>query len=304
MQYAYQLQGWDKDWIYSGTLNEARYNNIPAGNYTFKIKASSGGGVWNDKFYRVSIVIYPPFWQTWWFTLLVILIALTIILAFARYMYQSKLKQKILELEKHKALHKERQRISREMHDDIGAGLTQIVLMSESARMKSNIIDSKELYDIADTSRMLVSNMSEIIWTLNSENKNLEQFLSYLRENLSKQFEYSGINYSVELPDGGNEILLRNEQMRNLLLITKETVNNAIKHSRAKNIFIRIFLLKDRLHIEIKDDGVGFSMQKKYSGNGFHNIRQRTAEIGGEINMESEEGKGSRFIFVFPINTT
>jgi len=303
VQYAYQLEGWDKDWIYSGTLNEVRYNNLPAAHYTFKIKASSGGGVWEDKIYKVSIVIAPPFWRTWWFTSLVILASLAFILAFVRYMYQTKVKQKLLELEKQQALHKERQRISREMHDDIGAGLTQIALMSESAKIKSKAPDNKELCDIADTSRMLVDSMSEIIWTINPDNKTLEQFISYLRENLNKQLEYSGINYSVELPDEGQDILLRNEQMRNLLMVTKETVNNAIKHSRAKNISIKFLHQTDKLHIEIKDDGVGFDAQRKYSGNGLHNIRQRTREIGGEMQIASDD-RGTRFNYFFPINTT
>lgn len=304
VQYAYQLQGWDKDWIYSGTLNEVRYNNLPAGHYSFKIKASSGSGVWDNKIYSVSIVINPPFWQTWWFTILVIIVALTVILGFARYMYQSKLKQKILELEKHRALDKERQRISREMHDDIGAGLSQIVLMSESAKMKSKNSDTKELYHIADTSRMLVSSMSEIIWTLNPENKTLEQFISYLRENLNKQLEYSGIQYAVELPEEGGEILLRNEQMRNLLMIIKETVNNAVKHSRAKTMVTKITYDTEKLHIEIKDDGVGFDPHVKYTGNGLRNIRQRVAEIEGEIKIESDEGRGCRILYTFPMNTT
>ncbi len=301
INYAYKLEGWDKDWLYSGTLNEVRYNNLPHGSYIFNVKAANGSGVWNEEAYTVSVTIYPPFWRTWWFYSLVAGIILGLVIAFTKKIAQRKLKKQLVELEKQRELDQERQRIAREMHDDIGAGLTQITLMSESAKNKIANAGSKELEDIADTSRQLVSNMSEIIWSLNAENKTLEQLCAYLREQLNKQLEYSGMEYHIHLPENGKEIILSNEQRRNILLVTKEIVNNAIKYSAAKNISIKVFFENKLFHCFIDDNGEGFDTTRLHNGNGLKNIEQRVKELNGWFEIDAAPGKGSRFAYYIPI---
>ncbi len=188
---------------------------------------------------------------------------------------------------------KERTRISNDMHDDIGAGLTQITLISESA--KRNTQNNAELESIAITSRQLVNSMSEIIWSMNKENKTLGQQNAYLREQLHKQLEYAGVAYQIELTESGNSILLNNEQKRNILLITKELVNNAIKYSKAKNISVQSSFNNGILTIEVKDDGVGFDTTKNFNGNGLRNIQHRIKEMNGSINICALHNKGSSF---------
>jgi signal transduction histidine kinase len=278
-------------------LNEVRYNNLPHGDYIFKIKAANGAGAWNEEVYTVTITIHPPFWKTWWFYSLAGLCILLVIVFITRYFSQQNLKNKIAELQRLKEIDKERQRISREMHDDIGAGLTQITLMTESVKNKTTAISSKELDDITSTSRKLVSNMSEIIWSLNTENKSLDQFCAYLREELNKQLEYAGIEHTIQLPENRDDIVLSNEQRRNLLLITKEIVNNAIKYSKAKNIFVKVEYKNNTLSFEVSDNGTGFDIEKKSNGNGLHNIKQRIAELNGRIVINTSAGNGSSFSY-------
>jgi signal transduction histidine kinase/ligand-binding sensor domain-containing protein len=304
VRYKYQLEGWDKDWVYSNTLNEVRYNNLPNGNYTFKVKAEGSLGVWSDAARTVTVLIHPPFWKTWWFYTLAALAVLLTIVLITRFFAQQKLKTKIAELEKQKELDKERQRISREMHDDIGAGLTQITLMSESAKNKLGATGNKELDDIGDTSRKLVNNMSEIIWSLNPENKTLDQLCSYLREQLNKQLEYSGMEYSIQLPEHNENITLSNEQRRNILLVTKEIVNNAIKYSKASTLNIKGEHQNEKLFFEVIDNGIGFDTAKTYAGNGLKNISQRIKELEGNLKIESEPGRGSSFIYSIPLKRT
>jgi signal transduction histidine kinase/ligand-binding sensor domain-containing protein len=301
INYMYKLEGWDKDWIYSGRLNEVRYSNLPHGNYTFKFKASNSSGVWNDNEYAVTIRIHPPFWKTWWFyTLSIIAVSISIIFI-TRFFAQQKLKIKIAELQKQKEIDKERQRISREMHDDIGAGLTQITLMSESVKNKLGLTGKKEMEDIGGTSRKLVNNMSEIIWSLNPENKTLGHLFAYLREELNKQLEYSGMEYNIQLPDKGQDIMLTHEQRRNLLLVTKEIVNNAVKYSQSKNVSVNAELTTGKLKFEIKDDGIGFDIHKTSSGNGLRNIKQRIAECNGQLIINTSPQSGTRFTYSIPL---
>ncbi|MES2431085.1 MAG: tetratricopeptide repeat protein [Bacteroidota bacterium] len=197
------------------------------------------------------------------------------------------------------AEYKERKRISSEMHDDMGAGLTQITLMSEHARNRPGE-HQKEFQDIAVTSRKLISNMSEIVWSLNPENKTLEQLFSYLREQMNKLLEYSGIEFTINFPEISSSILLTNEQRRTFLLVTKEIVNNAVKHSNAKNILIEAVLTNNKLQFIIKDDGIGFDASTSHPGNGMKNIRQRINEIKGDLTIKSDQS-GSIFTFSVPI---
>ena len=303
VSYAYKLSGWDKDWIYSKTNNEVRYNNLPPGDYIFYVKASNGDAVWMDEPYSVSISIRPPFWKKWWFYLLELFFVTGLIIWVTRFITQVKLKKEIEKLERQKALSVERMRISQEMHDDIGAGLTQISLISESAKLHSlpgNNIKT-ELDDISSTSRKLVDNIGEIIWSLNPQHDKLDILLAHLREQLHKLIEYSSIKCCINFPDELPVIELNNQQRRNILLVAKEIVHNSIKHSQGKIIVITVVLQNKELLFNIADDGIGFDPALINNGNGLRNIRQRINEIGGSIDIQSGNGIGTRFVYCFPL---
>lgn len=243
----------------------------------------------------------PPFTETVWFYCLLGLAVLLFAIAITKYLAQRKLKRKLDELQKLAQLDKERLRISREMHDDIGAGLTQIILMSESAKNKTTGHGDKELEGIADASRKLVGTMSEIIWSLNPENKTLDQLFAYLREQLNKLLEYSGMEYSIRFPENTGHVFLNNEQRRNLLLVVKEIVHNAVKYSHAKQLDINASLQEGIIHFEIEDNGTGFDTNKKYSGNGLRNIQVRINELNGNVNVKSAKDQGTKYVFTVPI---
>ncbi|MBI5370765.1 MAG: hypothetical protein HZA79_01935 [Sphingobacteriales bacterium] len=237
-----------------------------------------------------------------WVYFLTAVFAITLIaIVSTRYFAQRKLRKKIREFEEQERLNRERQRISREMHDDIGAGLTQIILMSESAKHKKTEEGTRELEDIAATSRRLVSSMSEIIWSLNPENKTLGQLFAYMREQLNRQLEYSGINYDLQFPENNDSVILRNEQRRNLLLVTREIVNNAIKYSGAGSLSVKARVEDQKIFIRVEDDGRGFDTGLVSGGNGLRNIRHRVEELGGRLDISAEPGKGCRISFSVPL---
>lgn len=197
----------------------------------------------------------------------------------------------------------ERLRIGRELHDDIGAGLTSISLMSEMIRSQGEVNSQqrKELNDIAVIARNLVNSMGEIVWALNPENKSLEQLMIYLREQLTRLLEYSGINYSVQLPAGDSSVSLNNVQLRNTMLIAKELVNNAIKYSQAKTISVLCVRSANELVFEISDDGIGMDVNTIKRGNGLNNIQRRAAELGGRLEIHSQPGAGTTGKFSVPL---
>jgi signal transduction histidine kinase len=197
----------------------------------------------------------------------------------------------------------ERRRIGRELHDDIGAGLTQISLMSEVAKNYSTTSKSnfKELEDIAQTSRTLVQSMGEIIWALHPDNKTLNQLLVYMREHLNKLLEYSGKEFSIQFPQLEAEVALSNVHLRNILLIIKESVNNAVKYSEATHLMISCEIRSKNVFFEVRDDGMGMDLTTIKQGNGFKNMKKRASEIDGVFEVVSEPGKGTACKLSVPI---
>jgi signal transduction histidine kinase/ligand-binding sensor domain-containing protein len=282
--YQYHLVNHDPGWVNAGNNPHARYVLQP-GRYVFRYYAGNSFEQDPANAREITIVIKPPFWRTGWFITGIILLFITVIVLLTRYASQVKLKKKIDELQRKRMMDEERLRISREMHDDIGAGLTQITLMSEAAKRETT--NTGPLNEIANMSRQLVGSMSEIIWSLNPGNNTVEQLLSYLREQVNKLLEYSGIRYTIDFPDNGRAILLNNAQRRNLLLVTKEIVHNAIKHSKAANIAINCSIDGNRLSFTVSDDGKGFDTAAKSNGNGLRNIRRRIEELNGILEIKS-----------------
>lgn len=294
---SYQLINWDERPIIT-TNKDVNYNNLPPGEYMLKVKCRNSSDEWSDED-TISIIIQSPFWNTWWFYTLTGFVVFITVVLITKFYTKQKLVAQIAELKRQRELDEERQRISREMHDDIGAGLTQITLMTESAKRKKG--SDTELENIAETSRKLVSNMSEIVWSLNPENRSLDQLLSYLREQLHKLLEHSGIEYAIHFPEIAENISLQNNQNRNILLITKEITNNAIKYSQAKNIIISCIYADSTLTFGITDDGIGFDTSSTASGNGLKNITTRIEALGGILDIQSGPNRGTTFNYKIPL---
>ena len=247
-----------------------------------------------------KILLQKRYYQFGGIGVIVLLLGIVAFLLYNRQqLKQKQLREKAILL----AGFKERKRISREMHDDIGAGLTQITLISEHARLNNKPTYVNDLAAIAATSRKLVNNMSEIVWSLNPENKSLDLLLAYLREQLYKLLEYADMDFTIEFPDVDTGIMLSNEQKRNILLATKETVHNAVKYSRAKNISVKATFLNSILKFNIEDDGCGFDTSANFSGAGMKNIRQRIYEVGGELNIQSTPDLLTAFCFTIPLHS-
>lgn len=288
ISYRFKLDGLETKWTEEKTGHEVRYANLPPGNYTFRLYAVNSYGLLSDE---VSLPIYvqPPFYKTWWFITIAIATLVLLIVLVTKYVSQMKLRNRIRVLEKEKAIEEERHRISKEMHDDLGAGLTQISLISEAARRRNNNgnFPRKELDDIADTSRQLIENVSEIIWAMNPDFDSLSGMMAYLREQISKLLEYSDKHFSLVIPESFTDRPLSNVTRKNIIMLVKEAVNNAIKHSDASDIEVEVRLPEDRMCIEVRDNGKGFDTSQMNGGNGLKNYQYRTGILGGTVDVQS-----------------
>ena len=295
-QYAYELEGFDKEMIYCGTRHHVSYTNVPPGVYTLHIIASNNDGVWNMDGLRVQIEITPPFWKTWWFRIVFVLILLIIFTLLIRYISTRKLKKKIAIIEQQRKIENIRSRISRDMHDEIGSGLTRISLLSEL--IKSNINDKEKetslLNKISKSSREIAGNLSEIIWTVNPEHDNLKSLLSYMRHFINMLFEDSNISYKINFPEEFDNISIHPDIKRNLFLVLKESLNNIFKHAKAKSVSITFVIKGKDYEFIIVDDGIGMeNLNSNEFGNGLRNMRSRINSINASIDIISEKGKGT-----------
>ncbi len=286
-QVAYKLEGLDKDWVISSN-NEIRYPNLAPGTYTFLLKASNNEGIWNDEPLTMEITIRPPYWQAWWFRLLVAVVLLAGGMLGVRMYVRQKVRVKTRELEKQKALYMERLRISKDVHDDLGSGLSKISLMADIAGKKAagNSSISNDIQHISEVSKELVDNMHDLIWILNPDNTTLEQLVARLREYCADYLENIPIDVTMEFPDEVPSMKISRDAQRNIFLTTKEAINNSIKHAGGTKMKITLTVSDHKLAISVADNGKGFDPgQLKGSGNGLRNMRQRIESIGGTYNI-------------------
>ena len=185
----------------------------------------------------------------------------------------------------------ERNRISRDMHDELGSGLTKIAILSEV--LKTHKIDiEKNINKISETARTLVDNLDEMVWALNAKNDTLDKLVGYIAEYAYQYMDGTAIECEINIGDYDGEKYISEESRRNIFMVVKEFLNNTLKHSEAKNICINFLQQVNVFSIELKDDGKGFEKANTNEmGNGIKNMQQRISDIGGKSTF-STSNKG------------
>lgn len=203
---------------------------------------------------------------------------------------ENQMKEYEKELAVFKAQQEERERISADMHDELGSGMTAIRLMSEIARNKMKEQTPVEIEKISHSADEVLNKMNAIIWSMNSGNDTVDNLISYIRSYALEYFENTPIDCRVNVPGGTDNIELTGDKRRNIFLCVKETLNNAMKHSKASEIKINI-AVQERLEIYITDNGVGIDLERiRQFGNGLKNITKRMSSIGGTYKIENRSG--------------
>jgi signal transduction histidine kinase/ligand-binding sensor domain-containing protein len=288
----YILQNWETKPVITYSRS-VRYTHLQPGNYVFKIKAANIYGVWSEE-QRVYLHIKSPFWRQSWFYICASVLLLAVIIYATYQLSQIKTKRRLRELEHAQAINAERNRISRDMHDEIGSGLTRIALLSELIQTHHAIETTikSEVNNISAAARKLLESINEIIWALNPQNDTLESLLAYTREQMHQHFQPFKLELKIAFQDVVPVIRLTNEQRRNLYLVTKEALNNVLKHSGARSVGLSCAIAGNHISFMVKDDGIGLThRQQKVASNGLINMRKRMQDIGGEIDFV-DEGNG------------
>ncbi len=203
------------------------------------------------------------------------------------------------DLDRQLMLERERVRISQDMHDDVGASLTRIAMMSDLVRnMNDTRIDAREwLGQISDTSREVMEEMSQIIWALNPQNDTLEGLVAYIKRFSNEYIGPTSVRCTFNFPASLPVRALSVETRRNVYLVVREAVHNVVKHSDAKSVTITLEVFEGGFRIGVKDDGKGFDPERlEFPGNGLVNMRKRMEEIGGDLLILSKPGEGAEIL--------
>ena len=287
IQYAYWIEqnGIDTQWNLT-SQRSLTFTNLGAGDYLLHVKVRGPNGQMSKEELRLAIKVLPKFYETWWFWTLVMLVSGSILYLF----YSIRKEQK-------NRLEKMRDRIATDLHDDMGSTLSSIRIFSDV--VKRQVIDKEPqsvplLDKISNNAAQLSENMQDIIWTIKQDNDKLEDLVTRIREFGLKLCDAKDIEFKVHISNSFRTSRLNLEQRRNLYLIFKECLNNAIKYSGCD--IIQLFITQQGKHLKmvIQDNGKGFKEKEIKKGNGLNNIYKRAKEIKGNATIESGTGNGTR----------
>jgi signal transduction histidine kinase len=311
VQFRYRLSGFDANWVEAGAGHSATYPRLPAGNYVFRVLACNNAGVWNQTGAGLGFTVSPFFWETWWFKasggLATLLLAGGSAFVVSRRRYHRKLRR----LEARRALEQERARIAKDIHDDLGASLTRISLLSQPARAgaEDTKAATENLEQIYTTARDLTQAMGEVVWAVNPEHDTFDSLANYISHYAQNFLRVAGIRCRLEVPMQLPHQALSAEIRHNLFLAFKEALNNVVKHAEASEVRISLSPVPFGFELLVADNGKGFHFNghsaralgqdatRATPGNGLANMRSRLQEIGGDCEVESEPGTGTKITF-------
>jgi ligand-binding sensor domain-containing protein/two-component sensor histidine kinase len=283
--FKYLLEGVDSAWIDAGAQRTARYYNLGPGRYRFRVIACNNDGVWNEAGASLGLIWRPHYWQTWWSKLVLLAFAGLLLTAF----YQARV-ARLREIERLRV------QIAANLHDDVGARLTKVAMVTEMVERQTAGQPSinPHIRKISSATREIIQAMDEIVWTINPRNDTLDHLANYIFQYAEEYFQNTTVRCRLDVPPELPDVHISTEERHNLFMAVKEALNNVLKHSRATEVRLGLWLAEGKLLINIVDNGSGFlPEQTRVAGNGLANMRQRLEQIGGRLVLETRLGEGT-----------
>ncbi|HYC29171.1 MAG TPA: two-component regulator propeller domain-containing protein, partial [Chitinophagaceae bacterium] len=259
VRYAYQLEGFDREWVEAGERNYVSYSNLEGGEYVFKVRATNTPGIWSRDYASIRITIIPPYWKRAWFY-----IACAVVLALATYAIY---RYRINELLKRQAI---RNKIAQDLHDNVGSTLSSISVYSQVARIYQQQQKEQELHTtlekISATSSEMISELNDTVWAINPRNDHMDVILQRMQSFARPLLASQGVRFELEHDESFASLNLEMEKRKNFYLIFKEAVNNAVKYSDCKTVKVSVRQKGHQIRMTIDDDGKGFDLGKTSEG--------------------------------------
>lgn len=315
VRFKYRIKGLEKDWVDAGAQRVANYSFLPPGDYTFQAIACNNDGIWNETGVALPFTVLPHFWQTWWFHFLAGLMAVLAVSAGVRFDTRRRMRRRMEKLEREQAVERERTRIAKDIHDDLGASLTRITMLSQSARGATQLPETvtKNLDRIFGTARELTRAMDEIVWAVNPRHDTLDSLAGYLSRFAYDFLSGADVRCRLDVPVQFPSAPLTAEVRHNLFLAFKEALHNVVSHATASEVQVALKLDGENLVLVVMDNGHGFAVSDSPSaiqtkrdrimpGNGLANMKRRLAEIHGVCEIQSGSEQGTTVKFTVPLS--
>jgi len=293
-RYEYRMDGIDRAWSAPAEQRSVVYARVPAGGYRFRVRAVSNDGAIGTEEADVRFRVLPPFWKRPEVIAALALAAVAVAFALHRMRLKSAL-----------AVERVRSRVARDLHDDVGAGLSEIAILSEVAANGNGRSSHSDgaLREIGDEARRLVDSMSDIVWSTDPRQDDAASLVARIRHFAANTLDGRRIAWSLDVPPQFEARSLDAETRRQLLLIVKEALTNVARHSGCTRASVRIAPAARHVAIEIEDDGRGFAAPNGNGagGHGLSNMRSRAEALGGTLHVESEPAAGTRVLLEVPL---
>lgn len=306
LRFRNRLAGVDADWTLVGNQRVTEYRDLAPGLYRFEVEASIGNGLWSEEAGALEFNIAPFFWQTLWFKVAVVVCALGVAATTAGYLERRRARLRIEVLERKQAVDSERSRIARDLHDDVGSGLTMIALQSQLvARDFTTKPERAEtwLQEIFKTAKTMTRTLDEIVWAVNPRHDTVENFILFLGTLMQDFVNAAELRSRFDVPDSIPQMAMPSTVRHHLYLATKEALHNVVKHAGATEVTLRVKMDGGRLSIFIIDDGSGFDVPSgSVEADGLTNMRNRLEQIRGTCTRSSVPGQGTSLEMQVPLN--
>jgi signal transduction histidine kinase len=285
------LEGIDKEWKKSNVLNQAVYNYLPPGDYTFKVRALNGDGE-VGKTSTIKLTVKPPFWKTPWFIGIIAFIALIVLYWIDKFRMAT-----IIENQN------TRTTIATSLTKDMSTTLNNINVLSEMAKYKTDqdIERTKEyVTQISENSNRMIEVMDDMVWSINPENDGMDNLIRRMRKYASLVQQRFNVEISFYSDPALNNRRMQMDKRHELFLMFKEIVLNLGKHSNSRFAEIRIECIKSKMVLNVMDDGKGFDTDSVIYGRGLNEIRNRAASLHARVEIDSKVNNGTTVRLTMP----
>jgi signal transduction histidine kinase/ligand-binding sensor domain-containing protein len=301
-QFRVRLSGLESNWRDAGTSRVAAYEAVPPGRYQFQVAAANADGVWNESGAAVDLVVQPHFWETKSFRAGVALAAVIAAASIGWAIARERMKRRMIAMELRHAREAERARIARDLHDDLGASLTEISMLAQITAEETHAAPTRApLEDIASRAHALVGALDEIVWAVNPRHDTLASLTDYLSATTADFVAAAGCSLRIDVPRDLPEWEVDAERRHTLLLAVREALHNVVKHSGASEVSLKVEVLSNGVRVDITDNGRGFDPRIAPHGDGLGNLRDRLEAVGGKCIIRSTPQSGTQVSFHLPL---
>jgi signal transduction histidine kinase/sugar lactone lactonase YvrE len=304
VRFRYKLEGLGSEWIDVGRERTVEFAHLPAGDYRFRVISSNGSGRWEENGASLAFTVSPFFWQQLWFQALLLCLGLTLACWMALRVAQRRHRLAMAHAEQQRLVESERTRIARDIHDQLGASLTRISLLSDLAEQEAEKPDqvAVHLKRVNETALESIQAMDAIVWAVNPRNDTLQSLVEYLSHLRNELFEETPTRCRLDLPSNLPALPLSPHARHNLFLVAREALHNVLKHAHASEVTLQVTVSRGVLEIIVRDNGCGFD----FSPNGVHqtgleNMRHRVEGLQGRLTIDTSPSCGTTVRICVPV---